>query len=310
MMGESNMIDFEQTERALANDCAIFASMCDLLTVRGVDARSFLQGQLTQDLASLSPNMNIESLVLSPQGKLDGYLRVLCLNEESFALVIPEGFGVQIHDRLKRFKLRVKVEFELTEQPLVLVRGHDIANVASFAATISPEIPRVRADWPELYGVDLLMSSEELEPTTVFGDADALEVARIRAGEPKMGAELDERTIAQETSLTERCVSFTKGCFTGQELIARLDARGAKVARHLRALEVEPGSRHRVPFVGEPIIVGDKEVGAISSTAYSPTDSRSYALAYIHRSVAPPAAGKVIAKGGEEELDVRIAELA
>ena len=119
---------------------------------------------------------------------------------------------------------------------------------------------------------------------------EAWEACRIESGIPVMGAELDERTIAAEAGLVERSVSFTKGCYTGQELVARLDARGSKVARRLCAVVADrstpvdavPGASLGLPGVERP-------VGRCTSAALSPALDAVVALAYVHRSVSPPA---------------------
>ena len=122
------------------------------------------------------------------------------------------------------------------------------------------------------------------------GDA-AWEAVRIEAGIPVMGRELDGRTIAAEAGLVERTVSFTKGCYTGQELVARLDARGNRVARRLvrrrarRPEDVEPGT-----LVGADLAVAAaarRSVGTVTSAAWCPGIGAVAALAYVHRSVDP-----------------------
>ena len=111
-----------------------------------------------------------------------------------------------------------------------------------------------------------------------------------------MGAELDERTIAAEADLLERAVSFTKGCYTGQELVARLDARGNNVARQLRGLVVAArrggGVRRRASaaLVGAGRRARASSVGTVTSAAWSPALGCTVALAYVHRSVTEPGA--------------------
>ncbi len=299
-------LDFPSTSRALADGTVAFIVARDLVSVRGVDSRSFLQGQMTQDLNGLAPGETTESLLLSPQGKFVAYVRVRCQSDTEFLLDCALGTGQTVEDRLRRFKLRVKVELSTLQQPVVLVRGpHAMETIGQ----LDPLVPSFPYAWRGLAGVDVYADLDALEPSLTLGDPAALELARIQAGEPVMGAELTDQTIAQETPLTARTVNFTKGCFTGQELVARLDARGSRVARHLRSLVVMPGERHRVPYVGEPIMIGDRHVGAITSTAFSPSEERSYALGYVHRSVEPPAVATVIAGEDEDRLVVEIAAI-
>ena len=125
---------------------------------------------------------------------------------------------------------------------------------------------------------------------------EAWESVRVEAGIPVMGAELDERTIAAEADLLDRCVSFTKGCYTGQELVARLDARGNRVARHLRGCRGGPGAdasprgvhAARRCWPGSEIVFEGKVVGTVTSSAWSPALRYPVALGYVHRTVAVP----------------------
>jgi aminomethyltransferase len=115
---------------------------------------------------------------------------------------------------------------------------------------------------------------------------DAYEVVRIEAGIPAMGRELDESTIPAEAGLVDRTVSFTKGCYTGQELVARIDSRGGNVPRRLRGVVVGGGVD---PPAGARLLSGEKDVGRLTSVAQSPTRPAALALAYVGRAVTPPA---------------------
>ena len=134
-----------------------------------------------------------------------------------------------------------------------------------------------------------------------LGDPAAFEVARIEAGVPAMGRELTEKTIPQEAGdLVEHTVSFTKGCYTGQELVARLDARGGNVARRLRG--VVRGSGGRVLRRRDSWSRGDRELGRLTSVAWSPGFAAPVALAYVRRDVVVPAAATVKPGGGQAEI--------
>jgi folate-binding protein YgfZ len=124
-------------------------------------------------------------------------------------------------------------------------------------------------------------------------DGAALEVARIEAGIPHMGAELNEKTIPAETGLVPRTVSFTKGCYTGQELVARIDSRGGHVPRHLRLVTLDT-----LAPVGATVFSEDKKAGALTSVAAHPRGG-AVGLAYLSRDVDPPSPVTISWDGGE-----------
>jgi folate-binding protein YgfZ len=272
----------------------------DLVQVRGPDAAAYLQGQCSQDVQAMAVGTVADALLLSPQGKLEALVRVQRLGEDDYVLDVDGGWGPVVRARLERFKLRVKAEItELALQCLAL-RGPD----AHEAAAAVQSTYRVPFSWGGAVGVDLFAPALAVPKDVTPSGVSAWEALRVEAGVPAMGRELDERTIAAEAGLLERAVSFTKGCYTGQELVARLDARGNKVARRLAGLVVEG------PVVGSPV-GGDtgtegedaeplapgtaivepgtgRELGTVTSSARSPALG-VVALGYLHRRVSPPA---------------------
>jgi tRNA-modifying protein YgfZ len=148
--------------------------------------------------------------------------------------------------------------------------------------------------WPAWPGVDLLGASPRLPEGVPLVAAEAWEARRIEAGWPAMGRELTERTIPAEAGLLDVAVSFTKGCYTGQELVARLEARGNRVPFRLRGVVL--GDAPVVPSVGAELKRGDKTAGTVTSAGRSP-DLGTVALAYVHRDVEPPAEVEVASDG-------------
>jgi folate-binding protein YgfZ len=150
----------------------------------------------------------------------------------------------------------------------------------------------VAFEWNGVVGVDLLGpgAAGAVTEGTRWCDTAAWEALRVEAGLPVMGRELDERTIAPEAWLVERTVSFTKGCYTGQELIARLDARGNRVPRRLCGVvpadldEVDVGRLQGAQLVSAE----GKRVGEVTSAAWCPGLGGPAALCYLHRSVEAP----------------------
>lgn len=255
----------------------------DVVAVSGPDAGSFLQGQLSQDVAAMAVGASGWSFLLQPQGKVDAWLRVSRRGEHDFLLDVDGGFGAQVTARLERFLLRTKADVEALPWRCLAVRGA--------RADGDDDVLAAEAAWPGVEGVDLL-GPAPVPPAGLDRGSDAdYQALRIECGVPAMGRELTERTIPAEAGVVERSVSFTKGCFTGQELVARIDSRGGNVPRRLRGLVLEADGE--VPAEGAPVVVADAQVGQVTSSAWSPRLGVAVALAYVKRDVEPPAAASV-----------------
>ena len=151
--------------------------------------------------------------------------------------------------------------------------------------------------WPGFSGVDLLGPPPPAERSAWIGDEvvrcgpEAWEAARIEAGVPRNGREIGEGTIAAEVGLVDRTVSFTKGCFTGQELVARLDARGSKVARRLGGVVFDGPEGPAEDAGGRDGATADgvQRGGTPLLGGLVARTGRHVALAVLHRRVTPPA---------------------
>ena len=266
----------------------------DFLRVSGPDAVSYLQGQLSQDVDQLPVGNSALSFLLQPQGKVDALVRVTRIEQDVFVLDTDAEWGEAVGARLERFKLRVKADVEPLLWRCLAVRGPN----AHEAAT------GLDADWPGLPGVDVVGETPDVPDGVRVCDLQAYEAVRIEAGVPRMGREVDEKTIPAETGVVDRAVSFTKGCFTGQELVARIDSRGGNVPRHLRGIVVQTNV---VPPAGATIEVDGKDVGALTSVAESLERRAPVALAYVRRVVEPPAEVTIRWDGGS--APARVEEL-
>ena len=276
----------------------------DVLSVSGADAATYLQGQCSQDLAPMAVGQAADSLLLAPEGKVVALIRVLRSGEDSFVLDVDAGYGDAVAARLTRFLLRAKVTVEPLDWECIALRG-ELADAAGSVA----DGWRVPVEWHGWRGFDLLgpTGSVSVPDDVVWCAEDAWEACRIESGVPVMGRELDESTIPAESGLVERTVSFTKGCYTGQELVARIDARGNKVARRLCGLVLD-ASVDPVGLIGAELVVADAErvLGRVSSAARCPGLGGVGALAYVHRSVEVPAAVTAwLPAGGDLEAQVR-----
>jgi folate-binding protein YgfZ len=299
-------VGWEQDYRSLRRDVGAVWVPRDVVRVAGPEAVAYLQGQLSQDVEALTTGASAESLLLSPQGKIDALVRVTRTAADELLIDVHGGYGNAVVARLRRFKLRTKAEIEALDWRCLALRGPRATEVArntdEWAGLTLP------ADGPGLPGVDLVGEDPPVPDGTRLCSSAAWEAVRVEAGIPTMGAELTERTIPAEAGVVERAVSFTKGCFTGQELVARIDARGSRVPRHLRGL-VLGGSE--VPPLGAAVVgeggKGERELGQLTSVALSPTLGGPVALAYVRRELEPPA--DVIVRWGEGEASGRVEAL-
>ena len=260
-------------ERALLEGFGAVVRQLDVIEVEGPEAVSFLDGQLSQAVAAMGAGSSAWSFVLQPQGKVVALVRMTVVDSERILLDTDPGFGELVHDRLNRFRLRVKAELTCRQIPVVSLRGTAVPLAESGAAQV------VDALWPALPGQDLF-DTEDVPGGAVPCNSEAWEAARITAGLPRNGAELNERTIPAETGLVPVAASLTKGCYVGQELVARIDSRG-HVNRHLRRLAID-GS---VPPAGAELVAADKPVGQITSAALSALSGHPVALGYVRREV-------------------------
>ncbi|HET9442230.1 MAG TPA: glycine cleavage T C-terminal barrel domain-containing protein [Acidimicrobiales bacterium] len=266
----------------------------DVLRVTGPDTVAFLQGQLSQDVKALAPGASAWTFVLQPQGKVDAWMRVTRTGDDEVLLDVDGGFGPAVAERLERFKLRTKATVETLDWRCLAVRG--VAAAAADSGAAGEGTLALDAGWGPIAGFDLLGPAPVAPAGVAEGTAGDYEALRIECGVPAMGRELTARTIPAEAGVVERSVSFTKGCFTGQELVARIDSRGGKVPRRLRGLVLEGAGS--LPEAGTAVLVGEDEVGEVTSAAWSTRRGGAVALAYVKRDVEPPAEVAVGGAGG------------
>jgi folate-binding protein YgfZ len=262
----------------------------DLVAVTGADAATYLQGQLSQEVTALAVGETAWTFVLAPQGKVEGWGRITRVADDGFEVLVDVGAGEAWDARLRRFLLRTRADIAVTPGVAVLaLRGEGSAAVLTESGVGAPVSWRA-AGWPTGDGYDLVVAGEATGDDVVARlagagatevDAEGLEALRIRAGVPAWGRELDADTIPASVGqwVIDASVSFTKGCYTGQELVARIDSRGGHVPRLLHRLEV-PGPP---PAPGTAVLVGEAEVGPVTSSA--PVADGSVALVWVPRSV-------------------------
>ncbi len=253
---------------------SVYVGTRDVVTVSGEEATAYLQGQISQDVLGLAVGASAWSLILQPQGKVDAWFRITKTGDDAYVLDVDSGHGETLLARLKRFKLRTKADLDLATWDWHAWRGEAPDIVAPEGAIVAP--PAGGQAGLDLVGPDL----DTPEGDTL--DVAALDRLRIEAFVPAMGAELTEDTIPAEAGIVDDSVSFTKGCYTGQELVARVDSRGNNTPRKLRLV-----TGAGLPQAGSELSLDGADAGVLTSVA--PAGDGFVALAYVKRSAADAA---------------------
>ncbi|MBT96264.1 MAG: hypothetical protein CL431_09905 [Acidimicrobiaceae bacterium] len=258
----------------------------DVIRVVGPEAGKYLQGQLTQDIFTMKKNESLWSFLLNPDGKVNSWLRVTMVNEDHFLLDVDQAFGQGVLSRLLRFKIRTDCELSLEKWDWVSVWGR---NAYSFSEKSGSQQISTQSPWSLCDSFDLIGPNARLIFQEFPESQRSYDFMRILNCVPRMGSELHEKIIPAETGLIELSVSFTKGCYTGQELVARIDSRGNNTPRNLLLI----ASNHNFS-IGNQVEVNEKLAGAITSVAKE--GDLTVGLAYLSRNVTSPTVGKIEGK--------------
>jgi tRNA-modifying protein YgfZ len=231
----------------------------DYVAVRGPDAESYLQAMVSNDVEALAVGDACEALLLTPKARVIAPLTVYRRGVEDFLLLTEPGLGERVRTTLLRSRFASKCEIDLEDHvsSVVLGDGNGIPN----------------AD----YGVPAYeVLDGDLEPTI---DDDELELLRIKAGTPRLGREIDDRVLPAEAGLDSRAIDFAKGCYPGQEPIARQHYRG-RVNRSLRVLGIEGSD---LPAYDAELVHEGRPVGRVTSAAREA--DRVLALGFVRAEV-------------------------
>jgi folate-binding protein YgfZ len=287
-------------DRLLTEDAAVVdRSERGKLALTGPQAGALLEGQVTNEVEALAPGTGCYAALLTNKGKMLADLRALNTGRELW--LDTERAGLQaLFDALRRGGVGWDAELHkrTLQQALLSVIGPKAAEATGaeagpehanrYASLGGAEVLLVTTD----LGVDVVCAAEDAERVRAAlalpeVPEAAAEVLRVESGRPRYGVDLDDTTIPQEAGLNERAVSFTKGCYVGQETVARLHYRG-KPNRHLRGLRLSAPVES-----GTPLLLGDREVGRVASSVVSPRHG-PIALALVRREAS---VGETLAAG-------------
>jgi folate-binding protein YgfZ len=272
------------------------------LRLTGGEAAEFLQGQVTNDVEALTPGTGCYAALLNHKGKLRADMRVLRGDDWLWIDTEPIALRPLAHT-VETYSLGRDVAWQdVTQAEAILSLVGPRARERLDVAPPEEEHSFVEGEHG-LYvatdtGVDVICAAADADAVReALGvepvDESVAECLRVESGRPRLGVDMGEETIPQEAGLNERAVSFTKGCYVGQETVARLYYRG-KPNRHLRGLRLsEPAT------TGEPIVLGEKELGHVGSACVSPRFG-PIALAIVRREAEP--GDTVLVAGSEAEV--------
>ncbi len=292
------------------------------IVLKGADRRTFLHALLTNDIAALGPGTGCYAALLTPQGRMVTDMRVFELGDVVF-LDVPGATKDELLAKLDQMLFSEDVQIGdvsggfgciSVQGPLAPgvvaatlgLQGHDLGSWAPWrnarVTWAGETVILARVDEFGLPGF-LLFTTMTAVPAlaaatgghgAVVVEPDTADVLRIEAGRPEFGADMTAETIPIEAGLDLTAISYTKGCFPGQEVLVRIRDRGhGRVARKLVGLTLDGG----VPHPGAEVVSGDKAVGQVTSAVHSPALGRPIALAYVHRDSVEPGTALSVSVG-------------
>jgi folate-binding protein YgfZ len=201
-------------------------------------------------------------LLLQPTGRVDAVVRVTRFEDTVFVLDSEPGSAEGVMARLNRFKIRVNASIEQLPWQCLALRGAGARELADSLGRIPSDGLTVDAWWGGDDAVDLLGATVADVDDVDGMSRDEFDAARVGAHWPLVGIDIEPGCIPAETGLIPVAVSFSKGCYPGQELVERMDSRAATAPRELRAATVPQGTR-----TGDPFVVDGQESGVVTSVA-------------------------------------------
>jgi tRNA-modifying protein YgfZ len=291
-------VELDAQYRQLREECGLLdRSDRGKLLVAGQEAAEYLQGQITNDVEALGPGEGQYAALLDRKGHMQADMRVLRPGEEQSFLIDTEPVALEAARRhLEMYKIGREVELEDVsgERAILSLIGPRSVEIAGTAALPENACEAARVAGVDCLaagtakGIDLIAAAADLGllreglvgAGAVEVSPEAVEILRVEAGVPRFGAEMGTETMPAEASIVEDAVSFTKGCYIGQETVARLHYKG-RPNRHLRGLRLSAAAAP-----GAALRLGEKEVGRLGGSVVSPALG-PIGLAIVRREAEP-----------------------
>jgi folate-binding protein YgfZ len=254
------MFSLDGYQAVLANGGVVRRVDRGVLAVSGADRAAWLQGLLTNDVGSLKEGETRYAAYLTPQGRMISDMNVVERGGR-ILMDVPQPLAASLRDRLDG--LIFSEDVQITDESAALAVWTVIRKDA-FEEVIDETLPSELTALPAI-------------------QFDTFEVIRIERGVPRFLADMDEDTIPLEAGIEDRAISFTKGCYVGQEVIVRVTTRGGgRVAKKL-VRWIADADAEVVPLREARIFSFDKDIGRVTSAAFSPSINRVVGLGYVHR---------------------------
>jgi tRNA-modifying protein YgfZ len=289
-------VELDAQYRQLREECGLLERERGAIDVLGPDGAEYLQGQLTNDVEALGVGEGQYAALLDRKGHMQTDLRVLRVGEDAILLdTEPQTKDAALrHLTMYSIGRDVEVGDATAERAFISLIGPRAAEIAG-----TPPLPEFGNEATQLAsvdvvavgtrdGIDILFPAAERERViaalteagAVEVSPEAVEILRVEAGVPRFGAEMDAGTMPAEASIVDDAVSFTKGCYIGQETVARLHYKG-KPNKHLRGLRLSAATAP-----GAALRLGEKEVGTLGGAVVSPAHG-PIGLAIVRREAEP-----------------------
>ncbi len=290
------VVELDAQYRQLREECGVLVRERGIVAVTGPDGAEYLQGQVTNDVEALQAGEGQYAALLDRKGHMQTDLRILRVGEEEIQVDLEPAPKDQALRHLTMYSIGrdVAVADATAERALLSLIGPRAAEIAA-----TPPLPEFANEATSIAGVEALavgtrdgidlfcaaadrdrLLAALIEAGAVEVTPEAVEIVRVEAGVPRFGAEMDARTMPAEAAIVDDAVSFTKGCYIGQETVARLHYKG-KPNKHLRGLKLSAAAAP-----GAALRLGEKEVGTLGGAVVSPALG-PIGLAIVRREAEP-----------------------